>query len=147
MNKHCICSDGTIDLMPRETGFHLDDFSGSIKAVKYYEIQKNGATDSYGYCYLIVNDERPCHTGNIGFYIKDRYRGNEYAVRACRLLFQTAEAIGMKTLFLAVNKDNKPSKRICEKLGGSYLGTIKPEEHGDYYTESSLEREIYEFIL
>ncbi len=143
MSKHSICSDGIIDLVSKEIDWKKYRFPGEIREVHYYEIQKSGTSKHYGHCYLLVNDEKPSYMGNIGFFIREEYRGNEYAVMAGALLFQIAETMGINTLFLAVNQDNKASKRVCEKLGCSYLETTRWDESGSPCSESSPERELY----
>lgn len=139
MNKDVAYTDGEIDLIAGETG--------GRKGIYYYKIQKSGSSEVYGHCYLLADNEKPCHMGNGGFYIAEQYRGREYAVKACRLLLQAAVQIGMKAVFFAVNKDNIASRRVCEKLGCCCLGTIGPEEHAENYSESALERDLYQFIL
>ena len=55
--------------------------------------------------------------GNIGYRIHEKFRGNNYATRACRLLAKVAKLHKMSLLCITNDINNLASKRICEKLG------------------------------
>ena len=83
--------------------------------------------------------------GQIGYNIDEKYRGNGYAVRACRLLQRVAAAHGMKTLLITTNHTNTASMRVCEKLGARLLRTVPVPKWSDLYTEGNRFQNIYEW--
>lgn len=66
--------------------------------------------------------------GNIGYAIDEPYRGNHYAVKACRLLFPLARRHGLRQLCITCNPDNMASRRTAEGLGAR-LESIGPMPH------------------
>ena len=133
-------------LVPDEIPFAFDG-KGSIQEICYYRIFESINTDQCGYCYLIINDGRPSHMGNIGFHIDEHFRGNGFATSACRQLMEIAKSKGMQTLYIAFNLENIVTKRICDHLGGILEGTMMPETHLELCSKTSLLRYIYRFDL
>ena len=64
------------------------------------------------------------YDGQIGYSVKEEYRGNGYAVRACRLLIPVAKAHGMTKLLITNDYSNTASRRVCEKLGSDRARSI-----------------------
>jgi len=85
--------------------------------------------------------------GQIGYGIDEKYRGNGYAVRACRLLLPVAKAHGMTKLLITNNVTNTASKRVCEKLGARFVRTVRLPEWTDLYKEGSRFNNIFEFEI
>lgn len=59
--------------------------------------------------------------GNIGYEVFLPYRGNHYALKACKLLLELAKHHNMHYLTITCRPDNKPSRRTCELLGANLL--------------------------
>jgi Predicted acetyltransferase len=133
-------------LVPDEIPFAFEE-KGSIQEICHYRIFESVGTDPCGYCYLIVNDGRPSHMGNIGFHIDEPFRKNGFATSACRQLLEIAKAKGMQTLYIAFNLENIVTKKICDHLGGTLEGTMIPESHLELCSKTSLLRYIYRFDL
>lgn len=70
-----------------------------------------------------LNDQTR-YVGHIGYNVSPPYRGNHYALRACRLVRKVAQAHGMTQLIITCNPDNLPSKRTCEGLGAKLLEVV-----------------------
>lgn len=81
--------------------------------------------------------------GNIGYAIDEPYRGNGYAVRACRLLIPVAKAHGMQILYISNDRDNHASRRVCEKLGAMLLRVAKLPEDTELYQEGHRYENIF----
>ena len=75
--------------------------------------------------------------GNIGYDVKEEFRGRHYAERSCRLLFPLAYAHGLKQVFLNVDPNNIPSMRTCERLGARRLETIHIKKDHPTYTQGT----------
>lgn len=85
--------------------------------------------------------------GNIGYFIIEEYRGNNYAYKACLLIQEIAKKHKMKKLYITCNPDNYPSRRVCEKLGLRLVEITKLPEDNPMYLEGEKEKCIFEWIL
>ena len=83
--------------------------------------------------------------GQIGYDVDEPYRGNGYAVRACRLVIPVAKAHDMTKLLITNNHTNKASMRVCEKLGARLIRTLRLPEWNDLYKEGQRYQNIYEY--
>lgn len=75
------------------------------------------------------------YSGQIGYEIDAAYRGNGYAVRACRLLRSVAKAHRMQKLLITTDYRNSASKRVCEKLGAKLLQVLPLPQWHELYEE------------
>lgn len=114
------------------------------------------------YCFWICDNEgnrmgscdlRIGHTeglyygGNIGYNLKEEYRGHHYAVKACKLLFELARKHDLGYVIITCNPDNTPSRKTCEYLGGELLEVAElPEDH-DLREDEDTHECIYKFEL
>lgn len=85
--------------------------------------------------------------GQIGYNIDEKYRGNGYAGRACRLLSPVAKAHGMTKLLITNNHTNTASRRVCEKLGARFLRMARLPEWIDLYQRGMRFINIYEWTV
>lgn len=107
-----------------------------------FEVQKDGAR--VGEITLRIKyPEGLYYGGNIGYAIDEPYRGNGYAVRACRLLLPVAKAHGMRFLHITNDRDNHASRRVCEKLGAVLLRVAKLPEDTELYREGRRYENIF----
>ena len=85
--------------------------------------------------------------GNIGYNIEEKYRGNNYALEACKLLIPIARAHKMTKILITNDIDNVPSRRVCEKLGAKFIRTARLPEYSDNYKEGKRFSNIYEWSI
>ena len=85
--------------------------------------------------------------GQIGYGIDEAYRGNGYAVRACRLLVPVAKAHNMTKLLITNHIRNEASRRVCEKLGLQLIRSARLPEWTDLYKDGQRFINIYEWTL
>ncbi len=71
--------------------------------------------------------------GNIGYAVKEEYRGNGYAGKACKLVFAVARTHRMPYVIISCRADNVPSRKTLEKLGGTLLETRVPPSYSSLY--------------
>lgn len=101
-----------------------------------------------GICDLrIGHSDKLYYGGNIGYRIREEYRGNHYAGKACLLLFELARKHDLKYLIITCNPDNYASRRTCEYAGGRLLEIAELPEDNDMRAEGATEKCIYRFEL
>lgn len=102
-----------------------------------------------GTCDLRIGySESLYYGGHIGYRINEKYRGNRYAAKACKLLFLLAKKHGMEYLYITCNPDNLPSRKTCEYLNGEFLGTVELPENNDMRKHDGETRKcIFKFQL
>ena len=86
----------------------------------------------------IENNLESYYDGNIGYYIKDEFRGKGFAVRGCILASNIAKIEGMNELIINCCDKNSSSIRVIEKLGAELVEIINvPDEFLDEHDTSS----------
>ena len=78
--------------------------------------------------------------GHIGYHVYPAARGHRYAQRACRLLFPLARAHGFSSLWITCNPDNIPSRRTCERLGGTLVNIVPLPLDNVLYTQGDRDK-------
>ncbi len=72
--------------------------------------------------------------GHIGYYISKACRGKGYATKGLRLTLEKAGQMGIREVYMSVNKDNPASLRVQIKNGAS----IHHENEKEYFTRINL---------
>ncbi|MCL2814246.1 MAG: GNAT family N-acetyltransferase, partial [Oscillospiraceae bacterium] len=85
--------------------------------------------------------------GQIGYDIDEKYRGNGYAGRACRLVLPVAKAHGMTKLLITNNYTNTASRRVCEKLDAKLVRVARLPEWNDLYKKGGRFQNIFEWNI
>ncbi|MCL2188835.1 MAG: GNAT family N-acetyltransferase [Defluviitaleaceae bacterium] len=85
--------------------------------------------------------------GQIGYDIEEAFRGNGYAVRACRLLVPVAKAHDMHILLITNDVNNHASRRVCEKLNAKLIRTVTLPEWTDLYKMGQRQSNIFEWKI
>ncbi len=86
-------------------------------------IKKTDDKSEIGQCTLRLGHSRyNDYSGNIGYTIYERYRGNGYAQKTCKLLLTLAQRHKMEYVYICCLPLNCASKCICENLGGEPQG-------------------------
>ena len=126
-------TDGEIEVTVREKRPN-DKQRGYVPSYEF-DIRLPGRTDTIGTVSLRIGNTKHIkkYAGHIGYGIKEEYRGNRYAVKACNLIKHIAVDHGLKTLWITCNPDNYPSRRTCEILGCEFIEIVDLPEDLDMY--------------
>ncbi len=95
----------------------------------------------------IGNNYHSYYNGNIGYEIDKEYRGNNYSLKACKLMLQIAKAHGMNELILTCDESNVASYKTIEKLGADLIEIVKPPKDYFAYREDMEKQRIYKLCL
>ncbi len=82
--------------------------------------------------------------GQIGYNVREQYRGNGYAGKACALLAPIMRAHGMNVALITNNHTNAASRRVCEKLGARLIRKARLPEWHELYKEGQRYSNIFE---
>lgn len=85
--------------------------------------------------------------GNIGYRIEEPFRGNHYAAKACKLLFELAAKHEMNRLIVTCDPINIASARTIEKIGGEFLEIAEIPEDNEMYAQGKRFVRIYRIGL
>ena len=67
--------------------------------------------------FAVDNTRRQYLRGHLSYGVSPAYAGNNYAMKACKLVKQVALAHGFKNLFIGSGYENIASRKTIEKLG------------------------------
>ena len=141
-----------VDLVERARVSEKTSFDG-VPTV-FYDIflsgsNLTGSNLKVGKCDLrLKNDGFMYYYGNVGYNIKESYRGHHYAYYACKILFKIAkEEFGMKELIITCNPDNDASYKTLKRLGGKLVEIAQiPYDH-ELYEKGDRFKCIFRFKL
>lgn len=83
--------------------------------IMYFDILLDDS--EIGYIYYVGNERSIKDIGNIGYFVKEEFRGHNYAYKACLKLFDILKAKKINRIYAYVLKDNQASLSIMKKLG------------------------------
>ena len=145
-----------VDLVERARVSEKTSFDG-VPTV-FYDIYLSGSNPSgtnlgsnlnVGKCDLrLKNDGFMYYYGNVGYNIKETYRGHHYAYYACKILFKIAkEEFGLNELIITCNPDNDASYKTLKRLGGKLVEIAQiPYDH-ELYEKGDRFKCIFRFKL
>jgi predicted acetyltransferase len=139
-------TDGEIDLRIHEK-IPANTEKGFVPAYSY-NIFLHGGDGIIGYINIrIGNNENIYYGGHIGYFIKEEYRGHNYAAKACNLIKRVAKVHGMNEVFITCNPDNIPSRKTCEKIGAILTEIVDLPEYNDMYQAGERQKCRYKLTL
>lgn len=128
----------------------IDTYDGSDSELPFYwwNIVLNNNNIKVGkISFRIGNNYHSYYNGNIGYEVDKEYRGNHYALKACKLVLKVAKYYNMDKIYLTCDFDNIASSKTIEKLGAKYLEEVKPPKDYVFYYENMPKQKIYELKL
>ncbi len=142
LNDFDILSDGEITL--NITQKHKGD--DELLPFYYYDILVG--SESVGKISIRIGSNYHSYfNGNIGYEIDEKFRGCNYAYKACKLVLQVAKAHGMNDLILTCDESNIASYKTIEKLGAQLIDIVKPPKDYFAYREDMEKQRIYKLNI
>ena len=124
-----------------------DDAKGYVPVYKY-DIMLHKSNQAVGSISIRIGyNENLYYGGHIGYGIKEQYRGNNYATKACKLIKKVALAHEMDKLIITCNPKNIASRKTCEKIGLTLKEIVLLPQSNSLYEDGEREACIYEWIL
>ncbi len=109
-------SDGVITLIASDLA--QEDTDLGIRRTFLFRIVPCGTKKDAGRISLRCGEGRGLYYfGHIGYHVGERYRGQGFALRACRLLVPLCRVLNLHSVVITTDTDNLASRRTCEKLG------------------------------
>lgn len=104
-----------------------NSFGQRVPSYTYWMRWQGGMFEIVGSVSLRIGDTEDLrlYMGHIGYGVYPPARGYHLAERATRLLYPLARAHGLKELWVTANPDNIPSRRTCERLGGTLVDIVE----------------------
>ena len=114
----------------------------------WYAINLSGTNLTIGTIDLrIGRNSLTYYEGHIGYSVDKKYRGNQYAAKACKLLEKVAVAHGMTELIITCNPENIASRKTCTKLGAEFIEIVDLPTYTDMYLEGERQKCIYKWRI
>ncbi|MBI9011308.1 MAG: GNAT family N-acetyltransferase [Clostridiales bacterium] len=112
----------------------------------YFDIVKDDITIGCIDCRIGYN-ESTYYGGNVGYTIKEAYRGHGFATKAVLLLKELAKKHKMTHLIITCNPDNIASKRTCEKAGAVFVEKAELPKDNDMAISGETEKLIFKLMV
>ena len=119
--------DGELELVLKETCPH-NPIKGFVPAYKF-QMVNSFTKDVMGIIDLRVGltEKLKEFGGHIGYEVDEKFRGNGYAARSCRLLFPLIRQLGINPVVITCDPKNIPSAKTIESLGARLMVTKEVE--------------------
>ena len=95
----------------------------------------------------VGNNDNTKYGGHIGYGVIEKYRGNRYAARSCRLLFPLVKKHRINPVWITCNPDNIASQRTCELAGGKLVEIINLPKNTEQYKLGNRRKCRYRFDI
>ena len=76
--------------------------------------------------------------GHIGYEVDEKFRGNRYAARSCRLLLPLIRRLGINPAVITCDPQNIPSAKTIESLGAKLIDSKLVEIEPGVYRMTSV---------
>ena len=116
---------------------------------EYFDIYLHNTNDYVGYVWFDGSDDYELmkYYGNVGYEIKESYRGNNYALKALRILKEIMIRKKIRAMVFSIEPNNKYSINVAEKLGAEKVGSRKVPPKLGLYTFNGEDVDIYVYEL
>lgn len=115
----------------------------------YYEMYLHDTNEKVGKCDLRLSIEGDMYYyGHVGYNVSPKYRGNNYAYYACRVLFKIAhDEYDLKELIVTCNPDNEASYKTLKKLGGTLIDVAPIPHYHELYAQGDRYKCVFSYKI
>ncbi len=114
--RRTMYSDGIIDLSASSRD-ETDEKCGIVDCYAF-DIHPAGSRRYAGYISIRLGESPELYyLGHVGYRVEEMYRGDHFALRACRLLEPLLAGMRIRSLVITNDPDNLASRKTCEALG------------------------------
>ena len=114
--RRTMYSDGIIDLSASSRD-ETDEKCGIVDCYAF-DIHPAGSRRYAGYISIRLGESPELYyLGHVGYRVEEMYRGDHFALRACRLLEPFLAGMRIRSLVITNDPDNLASRKTCEALG------------------------------
>ena len=121
--RAALFADEVFALYPRSYAHRVSQIDGACSMI--FDIVERKSGQIAGEIALRIGEgESLYYLGHIGYHIDPPFRGQNGALRACRMCIPVLKQMGMRSFVITTDEDNVPSIRTCEKLGCVLESTV-----------------------
>lgn len=114
----------------------------------YYIIYNKSNNEKIGVCGIRLEKTKDnYYLGNIEYEIDEKYRGNNYAYKACQLLTDIASKYNVDNLLITANPNNIASIKTIEKLGARFVEVSEIPKNNRLYKQGERFVSIYDWNI
>lgn len=125
-------TNGVIDI-------YSDEDNDEIESIYFITIY--GSQEKIGRIRVTWKNIEPQY-GNIGYSLKENYKGNHYTLQALELLKDTMINKGLTKPIFTAKPDNIPSIKTIENYGGKLIEEATEEQNYNTYEVDLLENNV-----
>ena len=115
-SRRTMYSDGIFDLSASSRD-ETDEKCGIVDCYAF-DIHPAGSRRYAGYISIRLGESPELYyLGHVGYRVEEMYRGDHFALRACRLLESFLAGMRIRSLVITNDPDNIASRKTCEALG------------------------------
>ena len=92
-------------------------------------------------------NEKIKYGGHVGYGVNEKFRGHHYAARSLKLIFPLAKKHGLNPLYVTCDPENIPSRKTCERAGGTLEEIVNLPKYNDQYIAGKRNKCRYRFDL
>lgn len=107
----------------------------NIKLFEYFIYLKNNPKEVIGRITIRLGSNLGIYySGNIGYTIFSKFRGNKYAGKACFILKNMLKSLGFcDKVVITTNPNNIASRKTCDYLNSTFLEVVNIPKDNDMY--------------
>ena len=116
---------------------------------EYLDIYLHNTNTYIGYIWYDNSDdfELMKYYGNVGYEIKEEYRGNHYALKALKILKEIMIRKKIKSMIFSIEPNNSYSINVAKQIGAEKVGSRKVPQKLGLYTFTGEDVDIYKYDL
>lgn len=138
--KRLVATDNEIDLT---VPFYVK------KPYEYYDIYLHNTDEYVGNIWCDTSDDYELikYLGNVGYEIKEEYRGNHYALKALQMIKEIMKDNNMREMIFSIEPKNTYSVNVAKQMGATRVGSEYIPSNVGLYTFKDSEVDIYKYNL